>query len=447
MKVLAIDPAGNCVDLLWRAQRAGHKVCLYNKKRLDGSIRKSGQGLVPTIHDFDELRRKWLGWADLIFLPDNVLYLPTLEPYREMGYPIFGCPEAAAELELDRDAGQKLLRKAKIPTLDYRIFHDYDEAIRFVKRDGRTFVSKPSGDANKALSYVPDDTEDLVYMLERWRDDSKLKDLVKEHGFILQEKVSGCEMAVGGWFGPNGWSQWWCENFEYKKLMDGDLGVATGEQGTLARIVKKSKLAEKMLIPLTKQLEELHYVGHFDMNCIIDCDSGEPWGLEPTARPGWPIQHNQVALTEGDVVQWMRDLLDGRDTAEFSSDVCVSVVITIPDFPYSHFTQKQVEGIPLKRIPDGDRFHPSDVMMGDRPACVGGKWIRVPCLVSCGDYIGIVTGRGDTINGARRQAYSGVKTFKMPNNPQWRWDIGAGKLRKTLPQIQKHGYAKGLSFD
>ena len=36
-------------------------------------------------------------------------------------------------------------------------------------------------------------------------------------------------LAVGAWLGPEGFTKGWCENFEFKKLMNGDLGVATGE--------------------------------------------------------------------------------------------------------------------------------------------------------------------------------------------------------------------------
>jgi hypothetical protein len=92
-------------------------------------------------------------------------------------------------------------------------------------------------------------------------------------------------MAVSGWFGPAGWTVGWEENWEFKKLlMNGDLGVTTGEQGTVLRFVKKSKLADEVLLPLTPQLKKMGYCGNVDVNCIID-DHGCPWSLEFTMRP------------------------------------------------------------------------------------------------------------------------------------------------------------------
>jgi phosphoribosylamine---glycine ligase len=438
----------NSLDFLLRCQNYGHDVMMFNKPRANGTIPKAGHGIIPVLHDYDALMSKWLGWADLIFLPDNVLYLAKLEPFRKMGYPVFAAPEAAVELELDREFGQKTMKSAGIDILPYRIFHDYDSAIRYVTKENRAFVSKPSGDANKALSYVAHDRDDMLYMLERWRENTKLCAYIKEFGFILQDKMDGVEIAVGGWFGPGGFSKWFCENVEYKKLMPGDLGVNTGEQGTLARYVTKSKLAEKVLLPLTETLHSMGYVGYIDVNCIVSHKTGNPWPVEITARNGWPITHNQMALHLGDPAQWMRDLVDGRDTLEVQGQkVCISVVVTIPDFPYSRVTNKEVEGIPILEFPNDERFHPVEIMLGEAPRTVGEKVVRLPCWCTSGDYVAVVTGVGDTINDARARAYPAVKRIRMPNDPQWRHDIGRGRLVKGLPILHKHGYATGLRYD
>ena len=84
-RVLCIDTFSNALDLLMRAQAAGHSVKWYDKSKKDGSRPTAGNGIVPKIEDFSELQRKWLDWADLIWLPDNTAYLDMLEPYRRRG--------------------------------------------------------------------------------------------------------------------------------------------------------------------------------------------------------------------------------------------------------------------------------------------------------------------------------------------------------------------------
>jgi len=214
MRILCLDAQANAVDWLLRCQEAGHKVKWYvpTKPRLD----PIGRGLIERVPDW----RAWVQWADLIFLTDNTLWMRDMDMLRrhQSSPPIVGATQEVADWELDRNKGMAMFRQKGIPVPKSVDFHDYDTAIAFVKKQDKAFVSKPSGDADKALSYVAKTPEDLVYMLERWKRTNKKRD------FILQEKVDGTEMAVGGWFGPAGFADEWCENFEFKKLCDGDRG-------------------------------------------------------------------------------------------------------------------------------------------------------------------------------------------------------------------------------
>jgi len=404
--------------------------------------------MIDKIKDFKDVQRKWLDWADLIYLPDNIFYVPMLEPYRAQGYPIFAPCVEAAKLEIDRDAGQDAMKKAGLACIPSKAFFDYDDAIAFVKKNPTFLVSKPSGDASKALSYVASDPADLVYMLGRWKGNDKLRKAAKQEGFILQERKYGIEMAVGGWYGPGGWSKYFYENWEYKKLMVDDLGVNTGEMGTLSRIVTHSKLADKVLLPMTKQLEKLKYVGYIDNNCIID-EKGIPWPMEFTMRDGWPTRHNIMAhIKNEDPIQWMLDLINGNDCIEaIPGEICVSAVIALPDFPYSKVTNKDLCGMPVRGVSSiGDQAHLCEVMLGVAPSMVGDKVVDLPGIVTAGDYPMVVTGLGNTISSARRNCYSAVKKIKIPNSLFYRTDIGAGRMKRQLPMLHKMGYAKGLEF-
>ncbi len=446
-RLLLIDPASNCLDMALRAQNAGWDVKWYDAPRKDGMPRLAGKGMIEKISDFSEITRKWMDWADLIYLPDNTRWLDMLEPYRLKGYPILAPSAEAAKLETDRDIGQKAMAKAGIPIMSSKAFHDYNDAIAFVKKNPEFLVSKPSGDANKALSYVASDPADLIYMLSRWAQRDDLRSAAKKDGFILQERKYGIEMAVGGWFGPGGWSKWFYENWEYKKLMDGDLGVATGEMGTLSRMTKRSKLAEQVLLPIGETLAKLGYVGYIDNNCIIDKDG--PWPMEWTMRDGWPTKHNVTAhIKNEDPIQWQLDLVNGKDTIEaIDNEVCVSILMALPDFPYSKITNKDLCGIPIRGAEDYlGKVHLSEVMIGTAPTMVGDKVVDLPGLVTAGDYTLIVTGTGDNITAARRTAYNAIKKIKIPNNPFYRLDIGAGRMKKQLPELHRMGYAKGLEF-
>ncbi len=423
-----------------RAQRAGHDVRLYipDKPRLA----LIGRGLIRRVANW----REWVRWADLIFLTDNTAYLSEVrDVIRTTGSSayVFGATPESSEWELDRDVGMAQFRKKGIAVPASRCFSDYDKAIAYVKKEDRPFVSKPSGDADKALSYVAKSPEDLVYMLQRWKKLGKLKS-----PFILQEKVSGVEMAVGGWIGPNGFDGGWCENFEFKKLMDGERGPQTGEQGTVLRYAGKSKLADKVLKPFEADIVKTGHVGYVDVNCIID-DEGNPWPLEWTMRPGWPTFNIQQATHEGCPADWMLALAAGAPIGQCVwNSVAAGVVMSIPDYPYNKFPLSDVAEIPVYGVKPGrmSNLHFCEMAQGTAPQSIDGMVMDdVPCPVTAGTYVLVASGLGKTVEEARRHAYQCLESVSLPNSPMWRGDIGR-RLQIQLPKLQAHGYAVGMDY-
>lgn len=437
MRILLIDP-GNGLDWAMRCIEAGHEIKWH--LRQTEKTKHIGRGLVEIVDDW----RQWGRWADLIVLTDNTYYLKEVNAWRDgRDARVIAATEEAAAWELDRVAGQEAFKAAGIATAEYQEFDSYDKAIAYVKKEGRRFVSKPwGGSEDKGLSYCAKSPADLVYMLERWKRTKKLKG-----AFILQEFVEGTEMAVGGWFGPGGFNEGWLENWEEKKQLNGDLGIATGEQGTTMRMVRRSRLADKVLKPLASQLDKVGYVGYVDVNCIIDAE-GTPWPLEFTMRFGWPTFNIQQALHEGDPAEWLYGLAEGYDGRNWRMDeIAVGVVLTIGDYPYSHLTRKEVTGIPIYGMTHryADQVHPCEVMAGEAPQDVAGKVVTAPCLVTAGDYVLIASGTGETVQTARGSAYRVLKRLSLPSSPGWRTDIGV-RLKKQLPELQKHRYAIGMTY-
>lgn len=429
------------LDFALRAQKQGHEVRWFIKR---GERTKDiGMGCLKAPSKFVDEWQGSMRWADVVFLADNTKYLRELDAWRKHGVRIVGASVEAAAWELDRNAGQEMMKKCGLQIAQHKEFLKYDDAIAYVKKEGRAFVSKPCGDEpDKSLTYVSKSPADMVFMLERWKSHKRHKG-----SFILQECVKGTEMAVGGWFGPGGFNKGWHENWEFKKLMAGDTGPATGEMGTVLKVVNQSKLADMVLKPLIKELHKIDYVGYVDVNCIID-DKGIPWPLEFTMRPGWPTFNIQMALIEGDVCEWLMDLADGTDAHPFLADqVVVGVVMAIPDFPFSLLTRKLATGIPIYNVKPWMEqcLHPCELMQGKAPHNVGGKVVDKPCLVTAGDYVLVASGVADTVRTARAKAYKMLKTLEVPNSPFWRPDIGE-RLKDQLPTIQKLGFAKHLVF-
>lgn len=436
MKIFILDIGGCGLDYAIRMQWAGHDVRLFYTPNKHTNV---GKGLVHRVSEWEPQMK----WADLIIMTDLNKYEEKLEGYFAKGFPIFGTNRASAALELDREWGQHILEKCGLQTIPFTKFHDIDDAIRHVLKagDDARFVSKPSGNGGTAMSYVSKSPKDMVYMLERWKKGGKLKG-----EFILQEFCAGIEMGVGGWFGPGGWNAVIEENFEHKKLMPGDKGPNTGEMGTALKYVPSSNLFDETLAKCTEALAALKFVGNADLNVMINKDG--IWPMEWTMRMGWPAAMIQLSLHKSDPAEWMLDLVNGKDSLKVRYDHAIGIVVAIPDFPYSHLTGKDIEGIPLYgiNVDNVQDIHLNEVMVGEAPFVVDGVIKREPIFVSAGDNLLTVVGRGNSITQAAENAYKLVDEVEIPNSPLYRIDVGK-RLEKQLPELQKLGFAEQWRYE
>jgi phosphoribosylamine---glycine ligase len=440
MNVFLIDPTASFLDFALRAEAQGHDVRVFMGPDKRGDRTPVGDGLLHKIDDIQKGAR----WADLILASDNAKYVRDLQGLHDRGFPVFAPNAECTTWELDRSKGQKVLMDAGIECLPCIEFTNYEvaKAHQLANKDKR-YVSKPSADVDKALSYVSKSFKDMCFMLDYWKKHNN-----KKVPFIFQEFCPGIEMAVGGWMGRDGFLGHVLENFEFKKLMPGEKGPNTGEMGTVMKYCtwSESKLAQEMLAPLESRLIRCGYTGFIDVAVMIGTD-GERKGkvnpLEFTTRHGWPLFQIQQAL-HPDICNWMHDALHGKDTFTPYTDVACGIVCAMPDFPYSHFTRKEVTGFPVWGINTSNRFnfHPCEMMLGES---YGDSGRMEPMLVTAGDYVAVVTGTGSTVGKAKDKAYANLNEFEIPNSPIFRNDIG-NRLEKQLPELQKYGYATAWEF-
>lgn len=435
MRVLVIDVECLGLDFALRCAAWGHDVRWYmdSKKPVrDGEGFKQIQ-IVPTWQEH-------MKWAKdgLIVTTGNCKFMKALDGYREFGFKIFSPTAASADLEILRSVGMDAMRANGIEVPPYKTFSSLEDAEKFARKSDRAWVHKPMGDEDdKSLTYVSSDPADLVGWLQR-----RIARGVKLLGHVmLQEKIDMlCEIGVSGWFGPDGFlPNKWHVCFEHKKLMSGDCGPATGEQGTVTQYHEVDKLANEMLIPMVGTLRATGHRGDFAVGAGID-KSGKAWPFEFTARLGWPCFYIQCASHVGDCAQWMRDLLDGKDSLKVSHNVAIGVVCAQPNYPYNKSSPELVEGNPISGLEDvWDDIHPASVMVGKGPKMEGDEIKDGPIYQTTGEYVLVATGLGKTVEKARKKVYGTIDQIGFPNM-MFRDDVGEA-VQKRLPALHKFGYA------
>lgn len=439
MKVLllSMDSVGEMLPFAIRCQKAGHQVRLWLSKE---NHKDTGLG-------FKGIERisNWLPsaqWADIVIPSGNHDFMAKLDMLRKMEVTVFGPTKASADLEIDRAKGMEFFEDHGIEVPEWTEFKSLKEAEDHVRKTEERYVFKTLGDEDdKALSYVAKSPADMIARLQRWQD----LGMNPKGPVMLQEFIEGIELGVSRWMGSDGFIGKYNVNFEHKKLLSGDCGPNCGEAGTVMKYVEKDKLGDEMLAPLEDSLVELGHTGDIDVNCIID-NNGKAWPLEFTARLGWPAANIMWACHKGDPVQWMLDACEGEDTLEVSPQIACGVVLAQPDYPNSKLTKRELGDIPVYGVTNENRkyIHPQSIGIKTMPDMEGGKVVQRELWTTTGDYLAVVTGMGKTVSQAASRAYDTIKEIHIPNI-MYRDDIGE-KLKETIPELQKHGYAKEFVY-
>lgn len=444
MRVLVIDTETLGLDFVLRAAAAEHEVRWYRHSPRKPIRDGSGFRGFTIVDDW----RPHMGWArdGLIVNTGNAALVHELDRWRQMpGFEraIFGPSVGSARLEIDRAAGMEALKGAGLDLVPYRIVRSLREAEQVARETPRPLVFKPAGSTeDKSATYVAKDPADMVGWLRR----KQARGGLGAGPFMLQDKLDMIgEASVSGWFGPEGFLPGkWNVCAEFKKFMAGDIGMATGEMGSVTQYTSQDKLADEALAPLTPALAALGHRGDFCVSGGVDT-AGKFWPFEVTARFGYPAWWNQTACHKGDPVEWMRSLLEGRDELRVSEDVCVSVVMGAGMFPHNRTPGDAIDGLPIEGVEDAiEDLHLCQVRRGTAPIMRDGKVVDGPtCLVS-GEYVAVATGTGATVEAARKRAYGTVEQVSFADM-MYRNDIGCS-LEKSLPKFHRFGYYATMKF-
>ena len=435
--MLNLDCVGEGMPLAIRAAKAGHKVQIWMSK---DNHKETGDGFrgVEKVDNWLTAART----ADLIVPTGNHQYIEKLDMLRKAGKNVFGPSTKSAALEIQRADGMKFFEDHGIECPPWKQFPTLQTAEAHVRKTGERFVFKTLGDSDdKSLSYVGKSAADMIARLQRWE---RLK-MAGKGPFMLQKVIDGVEFAVSRWMGTDGFVGEPNENFEFKKLLSGNCGPNCGESGTLMKYTADSKLFDQVLAPLEDALVDMGHLGDIDVNCIVD-EKGKAWPLEFTTRLGWPAANIMWASHKGDPVEWMLDACDGKDTLLTSPAVACGIVLAQPDYPNSKFTKAEVADIPMYGVTkeNAKYLSPQCVKIDTMPDMQGDTVVERDIWCTTGDYLAVATGMGKTVKKACERAYSTVKEIHVPNM-MYRDDVGES-LEKSIPELQKHGFATDWTY-
>ena len=221
---------------------------------------------------------------------------------------MFGPNKFASQLEGSKAFMKKLCKKNNIPTANFGVFDNFDDASIFIKKNKAPIVVKADGlAAGKGVSICTSIEESLKNTKEIL--EGKFK---SSHQVVLEEFLEGEELSYFTIVDENSY-HFFGSAQDHKRVGEGDTGPNTGGMGAyspapLLTDKLEEKIKKKIIEPTLKAMKDLGhpYKGFLYAGLMIN--KGEPYLIEYNIRMGDP--ECQVLM-----MRLKTDLLEIKDFA------------------------------------------------------------------------------------------------------------------------------------
>jgi len=412
-------------DLAWKIQKEGHRVKAYIDRKEDQDVY---DGLLEKVKKWKD----YVDWADIIVF-DDVGFGKEADSLRKNGKLVVGGSQYTDRLEDDREFGQLEMKQAGLQILPHWDFDNFDSAIDFLKKNPGRYVFKPSGLAQnlKDLLFIGEEENGADILELLCSNKNAWKNKIKT--FQLQKYVNGVEVATGAFFNGKDFIKPININFEHKRLFPGEIGPLTGDMGALMFWSEPNNFFTNTVEKMKLKLIESGYVGYFDINCIVNARGIYP--LEFTSRFGYPTIDVQMEAIEMPIGEFLIRLAKGEQfdlptKKGFQLGICCVTTPYLSDDQDDINTYRDLSILFRRPNPDWEGIHLGDVKLVDGTLRIAGT----------SGYALVVTGCGNTVEDARKQAYSRIKNIRL-QNMFYRVDVGQRWLAES-DLLQSWGYLK-----
>jgi len=346
--------------------------------------------------------------------PEAPLLAGVADALREAGIDVFGPAAAAAQLEGSKAFAKRLMRQVGVPTAEFDIFTDLDDAERFIRgmdTQGRKVVVKASGAALGKGAIVCDNAAEAVEAARRMLVAGEFGEAGET--IVVEERLSGRELSLFAVSNGKEYVLLPCAQ-DYKRAEDGDRGPNTGGMGAFSPIEDISApqvdaLGRAFIAPIVRHFREkgTPYVGVLYAGLMMTPMG--PFALEYNVRFGDPEAQAILPRLRGDFGAFLQAAARGEPMSppEVDPQHCVVVVVAARGYPGEY-----PKGLPLPSLTLTEGvmlLHAGTKADGGEVVSSGGRVLNVVALAASREE-------------AARRAYACLEG--MPDCWHYRRDIG-----------------------
>jgi phosphoribosylamine---glycine ligase len=268
--------------------------------------------------------------------PEVPLLEGLADKFADAGLAVFGPRKAAAEIEGSKSFAKELMKKYQIPTADYAVFTNCEDARNYIGEKGAPIVIKADGLAAGKGVTVAMTKEEALESIEEMLLNAKFgaaSSRVVIEEFLAGEEFSLMALVNGEIVVPLEIAQ------DHKRAYDGDLGPNTGGMGAYSPVPQIGAdtiqtAVETVLIPAAKAMvqEGRSFCGVLYAGLIKTTEG--PKVIEFNARFGDPETQVVLPRLNSDLVQVLLELLDGGCPAlEWDEQAMIGTVVAAKGYP------------------------------------------------------------------------------------------------------------------
>ncbi len=350
-----------------------------------------------------------------IVAPDDPLVLGAVDSLNKAGIKTFGPNAAAAIIEGSKVFSKNLMKKYNIPTAQYEVFENLEDAVKYLETAPIPTVIKADGLALGKGVIIAQTRQEAIDAVHSMMEDkifgaSGSRVVVEE--FLTGPEVSVLSFTDGKTVVPM------VSSMDHKRALDNDEGLNTGGMGTVAPNPYYTKdiadeCMEKIFLPT---IDAMNKEGRTFTGCLYFGLMLTPKGpkvIEYNCRFGDPETQVVLPLLKSDLLDIMLHISEGtldKAEVEFEDKNACCVIMASEGYPQSYEKGFEIT------MPD------------DKNIYVAGASLKDGKLLTNGGRVLGVTEIGDTLADAVAKAYETVKTVSF-GNAFYRKDIGQKALK------------------
>ena len=370
-----------------------HAICYRLKqspkiKRLicipgNAGTQKIAENIKEDISNFDALYQviKKQNIDIVVVGPEQPLVEGLIDYLNEKKVRVFGPDKFASQLEGSKAFMKNLCKKNSIPTANFGVFNNFDDASSFIKKNGTPIVVKADGLASGKGVVVCASIEEALKNTKEILE-GKFK---SSRQVVLEEFLEGEELSYFSIVDENSY-HFFGSAQDHKRVGEGDSGPNTGGMGAYSPApLLTNKLEEKIKVkiiePTLKAMKDLGhpYKGFLYAGLMIN--KGEPYLIEYNIRMGDPECQVLMMRLETDLLKIIDCAIKNKLNSlkiGWSKKNSITIVLCAKGYPFNYIKDSEIKNLSnVLTDEDNQIFHAGTYEKNNKIYSNGGRVLNI----------------------------------------------------------------------